>query len=83
MVEDCGPAPKPNDQCVPELAAPGTPYPACCPKYRCLAGVTLEFPTPEEIAAATEKARQDQAAALEKDAATAAAAAAEQPAAEV
>lgn len=80
-VEDCGPAPKANDQCIPEFAAPGTPYPACCPKYRCLPGTKLEFPTPEEIKANAEKARQEQAAAREQEAAAGAAAAAAQPAA--
>lgn len=81
-VEDCGPAPKANDQCIPEFAAPGTPYPACCPKYRCLPGAKLEFPTPEEIKAEAEKARQAQAAAREQEAAAGAAAAAGQPAAQ-
>lgn len=79
-VEDCGPAPKPNDQCIPEFAAPGTAYPDCCPKYRCRPGVTLEYPTPEEIKALAEKARKEQAAAREQ--ALQGTAAAEQPAAQ-
>lgn len=58
VVKDCGPQPKANDKCQQILAPPGTDFPACCPKYDCLPGVTLEFPTEEEIKAQLESLRK-------------------------
>ena len=62
-VEDCGPAPKPNENCQPIIPPPGTPFPECCPKYECQPGFELEYPTEEEIKLEIEKARKADAAA--------------------
>ncbi|KAK8397025.1 hypothetical protein O3P69_005190 [Scylla paramamosain] len=59
IVEDCGPAPKANEQCQQILAPPGADFPHCCPKYDCLPGVTLEFPTEEEIKAELDRLRKE------------------------
>lgn len=58
-VEDCGPVPKANENC---RAVPGTgpAFPDCCPKYECVRGVNLEYPTEAEIKAAVEEARKAQ-----------------------
>ncbi|XP_063602862.1 uncharacterized protein LOC134778857 [Penaeus indicus] len=65
-VHDCGPQPTNGEACtisnLAELQRNDTilEYPACCPRYTCPDGVTLQYPTQEEIQA--EIQRQNQAA---------------------
>jgi len=62
-VTDCGPQPKPNPQCeivnLAELQRNDTvlEFPKCCPMHRCAEGVTLEYPSEQEIAAEIQKQR--------------------------
>jgi len=61
VVEDCGPLPKPNPQCqITNQASRNQTFPDCCPQFECAAGVQLEFPTPEELAALATQAAQGQ-----------------------
>jgi len=86
-VRDCGPQPKPNKDCVvANLAALQSnetilEYPECCPVHQCPEGVTLEYPTPEEIQAQIEEQRVAAVASIKQGAAERAAAAAAQPSA--
>nr|XP_027214751.1 uncharacterized protein LOC113807645 [Penaeus vannamei] len=63
-VHDCGPQPKNAEACtianLAELQRNDTilEYPSCCPKYVCPDGVTLEYPTQEEIKAEIQKQNQ-------------------------
>jgi len=58
-VEDCGPLPKPNQQCrIANDDARNLTFPACCPQFECAPGVQLEYPTPEELKALALQAAQ-------------------------
>nr|BAW78900.1 single VWC domain protein 1 [Penaeus japonicus] len=63
-VHDCGPQPKNGADCtisnLAELQRNDTilEYPACCPKYTCPEGITLQYPTEKEIQAEIEKQTQ-------------------------
>merc|ERR1712212_726706 len=80
-VKDCGPQPKPNPDCIvanlAQLQSNETilEYPDCCPKHECPKGVTLEYPTQEEIQADIEKNRLLAVEAIKRGAAERAAAA--------
>merc|ERR1712061_295554 len=53
-INDCGPQPKPNEQCkIANLANP-----ECCPQYECPKGVTLEYPNETEVEAQIKKQRE-------------------------
>ncbi|KAF2354984.1 Single domain Von Willebrand factor type C domain [Trinorchestia longiramus] len=63
-VRDCGLMPKENPKCkVANLKDRNQTFPVCCPKFECEDGVELEYPTPEELQAFAQKARQAQIAA--------------------
>jgi len=58
-VEDCGPLPKPNQQCrIVNDDARNLTFPNCCPQFECAPGVQLEYPTPEELRALAQQAAQ-------------------------
>ncbi|XP_068239679.1 uncharacterized protein [Palaemon carinicauda] len=58
-VEDCGFEPKPSPGCrVVNEADQAKPYPACCPRYECQPGASLQYPTEEELRAAAQQAAQ-------------------------
>ncbi|CAL4097051.1 unnamed protein product [Meganyctiphanes norvegica] len=60
-VEDCGPLPKPNNDCrIVNENARNLTFPDCCPKFECAQGVQLVYPTPEELQALAQQQAQQQ-----------------------
>jgi len=58
-VQDCGPQPKRNPKCHNTNARSEEAFPACCPKYECEEGASLEYPTEEELASLAQEAAQE------------------------